>query len=91
MQAQFCFRNREERERASRMLEGMDLDKVMMTEDLASGNLLFVSKKGELTVKRELEAALGDHMGKTVEVMVRTAREMEQAVAANPFAGEAGP
>ena len=33
---------------------------------------------------------LGDHMGKTVEVMVRTAREMEQAVAANPFAGEAG-
>ena len=43
MQAQFCFRNREERERASRMLDGMDLDKVMMTEDLASGNLLFAA------------------------------------------------
>jgi uncharacterized protein (DUF1697 family) len=57
---------------------------------IASGNLLFASRKGEATVKRELEAALGDHMGKPVEVMVRTAQEMEDAVAANPFAGEPG-
>jgi uncharacterized protein (DUF1697 family) len=57
---------------------------------IASGNLLFVSKKGEATVKRELEGALSDHMGKPVEVMVRTAQEMEDSVAANPFAGEPG-
>jgi uncharacterized protein (DUF1697 family) len=57
---------------------------------IASGNLLFVSKKAEATVKRELEAALSDHMGNPVEVMVRTAQEMEEAVAANPFADQPG-
>jgi len=57
---------------------------------IASGNLLFVSKKGEATVKRDLEAALSEHMGKSVEVMVRTAQEMENAVAANPFSSEPG-
>jgi len=57
---------------------------------IASGNLLFVSKKGEATIKRALETALTEHMGKRVEVMVRTAQEMEDAVAANPFAEEPG-
>jgi uncharacterized protein (DUF1697 family) len=57
---------------------------------IASGNLLFVSKKREAIVKRELETALTGHMGKTVEVMVRTAEEMDGVVAANPFAREAG-
>jgi uncharacterized protein (DUF1697 family) len=56
---------------------------------IASGNLLFVSAKSEATVKRELEAAIAEHMGKPVEVMVRTAREMSEVVAANPFAKEA--
>jgi uncharacterized protein (DUF1697 family) len=55
---------------------------------IASGNLLIASGKAEGSVKRELEAALSDHMGKPVEVMVRTATEMEAAVAANPFADE---
>jgi uncharacterized protein (DUF1697 family) len=57
---------------------------------IASGNLLFVGTKAEATVKRELQAALSAHMGKPVEVMVRTAEEMENAVAANPFATEPG-
>jgi uncharacterized protein (DUF1697 family) len=57
---------------------------------IASGNLLFTSAKGEAFVKRELEAALATHMGKQVEVMVRTAREIGEAVAANPFAKEPG-
>lgn len=57
---------------------------------IASGNLLFVGKKDEATVKRELETALGEHMGKPVEVMVRTAQEMEEVVVANPFAREPG-
>jgi uncharacterized protein (DUF1697 family) len=57
---------------------------------IASGNLLFVSKKSEARVKRDLETALCEHLGKPVEVMVRTAQEMEDAVAANPFADEPG-
>jgi uncharacterized protein (DUF1697 family) len=57
---------------------------------IASGNLLFASGKAEAAVKRELESALTEHMGKPVEVMVRSAKEMADAVAANPFAGEPG-
>ena len=56
---------------------------------IASGNLLFGSTKSEVAVKRQIEAALAKHMGKTVEVMVRTAAEMEAAVEANPFREEA--
>jgi len=57
---------------------------------IASGNLLFTSAKTETAVKKELEKALTDHMGKTVKVMVRTAKEMAEAVKANPFAKEPG-
>lgn len=57
---------------------------------IASGNLMFASRKSEAEVKRELEAALTDDMGKTVDVMVRTAEEMRTVVAANPFADEPG-
>jgi uncharacterized protein (DUF1697 family) len=55
---------------------------------IASGNLLFGSTKKEATAKRELEAALTEHMGKPVEVIVRTAKEMSDVVAANPFKKE---
>ena len=57
---------------------------------IASGNLLFASKKGEAAVKRVLEAALTAHMGNPVEAMIRTARELTEVVAANPFAREPG-
>jgi uncharacterized protein (DUF1697 family) len=57
---------------------------------IASGNLLFASEKTGRAVKRELETALSDHMGKSVDVMVRTATEMEEAVAANPFGDQPG-
>ena len=57
---------------------------------IASGNLLFTSSKTEAAVKRELEVALSDHMGKTVEVMVRTAKELAAVVARNPFADQPG-
>jgi fructose-1,6-bisphosphatase class II len=43
MQAQFCFRSAEERERAARMLGDLDLDRVLHTDDLARGNLLFAA------------------------------------------------
>ena len=57
---------------------------------IASGNLLFVSSTKEAAVKRELEAALEKHMGKVVDVMVRSAAELDEVVAANPFPKEAG-
>ena len=57
---------------------------------IASGNLLFAGRSGEALIKRELEAALKDHFGKPVEVMVRTAEEMSAVAAANPFADQPG-
>jgi uncharacterized protein (DUF1697 family) len=57
---------------------------------IASGNLLFTSAKSEDAVKQALEAALTRHMGKTVGVMVRTAKEMADIAMANPFASEPG-
>ena len=57
---------------------------------IASGNLLFETAKGEASVKAALEAAVKSHMSREVGVMVRTAAEMEQVLAANPFAGEPG-
>lgn len=53
---------------------------------IASGNLLFRSKEPEKKLRRVLEKALQDHMGKDVRVMLRTANEMEAAVRGNPFA-----
>jgi uncharacterized protein (DUF1697 family) len=57
---------------------------------IASGNLLFTSSDSERKVKLALEAALAAHMGKTAEVMVRTAKEMAAVAKANPFASETG-
>jgi uncharacterized protein (DUF1697 family) len=52
--------------------------------------LLFTSGTSEAALRADLGAALTSHMGKTVEVMMRTADEMRAVVAANPFAGEPG-
>jgi uncharacterized protein (DUF1697 family) len=57
---------------------------------IASGNLLFRSNKSETAIKTDLETALSGHMGKPVEVMVRTATEISDAVVANPFSTEPG-
>jgi uncharacterized protein (DUF1697 family) len=56
---------------------------------IASGNLIFRSGKGEKALKAELEAAIAEHMGAKVGVMIRTAAELEGVVAANPFKKEA--
>jgi uncharacterized protein (DUF1697 family) len=53
--------------------------------DIASGNLLFRSDKGEAALKKSLEAALTDHMGARVGVMIRSAQELADAARANPF------
>jgi uncharacterized protein (DUF1697 family) len=57
---------------------------------IASGNLLFNSSKGEAKLCEIVERRLGEHMGAEVPVMVRTAQEMADAVAANPFSDEPG-
>ncbi|MFM5884673.1 MAG: DUF1697 domain-containing protein [Novosphingobium sp.] len=52
---------------------------------IASGNLLFASDLEEREIKALLEARLHDHFGRTVEVFVRSAAELDAIVAANPF------
>jgi len=52
---------------------------------IASGNLVFRSKKPEEKLRQLLEKALRKHMDKDVRVMLRTADEMAKVVEANPF------
>jgi uncharacterized protein (DUF1697 family) len=52
---------------------------------IASGNVVFESAKSERAVKAALEAALRKYAGKPVGVVVRTAAEMQQVLADNPF------
>jgi uncharacterized protein (DUF1697 family) len=57
---------------------------------IASGNLLFLSDRPEEELRLVLEKALQAHMVKDVRVMLRTAREMEGVVKANPFTDQPG-
>ncbi|HXV17731.1 MAG TPA: DUF1697 domain-containing protein, partial [Gemmatimonadaceae bacterium] len=52
---------------------------------IASGNVIFESRLREAAVKRALESALLDYAGKSVGVMVRSAAEMTEVLARNPF------
>jgi uncharacterized protein (DUF1697 family) len=52
---------------------------------IASGNVVFASRKSESTIKRDMEKALAAYAGKAVGVMVRSAAEMAQVAADNPF------
>ncbi len=53
---------------------------------IASGNVLFESKAATAKVKGELEARLLTHVGKPIDVVLRTAAEMSAVLKANPFA-----
>lgn len=55
---------------------------------IASGNVVFHSALDEAAVKASLEAKLHAYAGKPVGVMIRTAAEMAEVLAANPFADE---
>jgi len=57
---------------------------------IASGNLLFASRRSEERLKADLEAGLEKHMGKRIGVMIRSAQEMAAILAANPFPVEPG-
>ena len=52
---------------------------------IASGNVVFSSRKSEAAVKAALEERLADYAGKPVGVLVRTAAEMASVAAENPF------
>ena len=52
---------------------------------IASGNVVFQSAASSTIVKKELEAGLLSHLGKSVEVVVRTASEMRDILEGNPF------
>jgi uncharacterized protein (DUF1697 family) len=54
---------------------------------IASGNVIFTCRKSETQVKAVLEASLEDYAGKKMAVFVRTASEMAEIAANNPFPG----
>jgi uncharacterized protein (DUF1697 family) len=52
---------------------------------IASGNVVFKCRKTEAQVKTALEASLEDYAGRKASVFVRTAAEMAEISANNPF------
>ena len=52
---------------------------------IASGNVVFTSRKSEAAVKKALEARLEACAGKPLGVMVRTAAEIQAVLEDNPF------
>jgi uncharacterized protein (DUF1697 family) len=52
---------------------------------IASGNVVFTSRKSEAAVKSALEKRLSAYAGKPLGVMVRSAAEMARVAAENPF------
>ena len=53
-----------------------------------SGNLLFTSGLGEAETKKRMEQRIADYLGKSAPVYVRSAAEMAEAVARDPFADD---
>ncbi len=52
---------------------------------IASGTVVFTSRKSEAAIKAGLEKQLAAYAGKPVGVLVRSAAEMAQVLADNPF------
>jgi uncharacterized protein (DUF1697 family) len=57
---------------------------------IASGNLLFASEPDETEAQQRIARRIEEYFGKAVPVHVRSAAEMAEAVAGNPFASEPG-
>jgi uncharacterized protein (DUF1697 family) len=55
---------------------------------IASGNVVFLSRKSEAAIKAALEKRLEAYAGKPVGVLVRSAAEVAQVLADNPFSKE---
>jgi uncharacterized protein (DUF1697 family) len=52
---------------------------------IASGNVVFTSRKSEAAIKSALEKRLEVYAGKPVGVLLRSAAEMAQVLSDNPF------
>jgi uncharacterized protein (DUF1697 family) len=65
------------------MCEELGLEKVRTY--IASGNVVFTSRKSEAAIKASLEKRLEAYAGKAVGVLVRSAHEMAEVAANNPF------
>jgi len=65
------------------MCEALGFEKVRTY--IASGNVVFTSRKSESAVKAALEKQLAGYAGKPVGVLVRSAAEMADVLTANPF------
>ena len=57
---------------------------------IASGNVVFTSDEPETAVRAAIEAPLEAYAGKRVGVLVRSAAEMADLLARNPFADKPG-
>lgn len=55
---------------------------------IATGNLVFRSRKAPRTLERELETACAAEYGRSTEMVVKTADQWRALVAANPFMKE---
>jgi uncharacterized protein (DUF1697 family) len=56
---------------------------------IASGNVMFDSDEPAAAIKAELETRVADFVGKPIGVLVRTADELAQVLADNPYASTA--
>jgi len=71
------------------LYESLALDSV--TTYVQSGNVVFTTRERDLErVAARIEKGIEQTFGFHSDVIVRTAAEMEQVVAGNPFAGRAG-
>ncbi|HEY4172407.1 MAG TPA: DUF1697 domain-containing protein [Rhodopila sp.] len=52
---------------------------------IQSGNVLFDSKRPEAALRRMIEAAITNRLGRSVQVLIRTAAELKAIIEANPF------
>lgn len=52
---------------------------------IASGNVVFESRRSEKAIQKALRQRLLAHAGKPIDVVVRTAAEMAAVLAENPF------
>ena len=57
---------------------------------IATGNVVFRSRKAPATLAREMETACAAAFGKPTEIVVKTADEWRALLAANPFSKQAG-
>jgi uncharacterized protein (DUF1697 family) len=52
---------------------------------IQSGNVLFESKRPEAALRRMIEAAITNKLGRPVQALIRTAAELKAILEANPF------